>query len=155
MKRPPAFYFAAVWSLLMLFMGLSVLSPKQSPTPPGGFSSGSMVGLVVFAIVIWQAVGLFRMRRLNHWLAVGVLALMTAGMLIFVSLRLIQGGGLRILGIVAIPTAAALNIWGIWYLTRRPLLDFATRFAAEHDKERHSRMAQKISQKKVSDETRS
>lgn len=94
MKRPVAFYFVTVWSLLMLFMGVSVLTPTRSPDASGGTSGGSYFGLVILAIVIWQAVGLFRMRRLNHWLAVGLLVLWTAGMLLTVTLRLIQGRGL-------------------------------------------------------------
>ena len=155
MKRPVAYYFVAIWSLLMLFMGASALAPTRSPEASDAGSGWSYFSLVILTIIIWQAVGLFRMRRLNHWVAVGVLVCWTAAMLIYVALRLIQGRGFPIQGIVLIPTAAALNILSAWYLMRRSFLDFAARFATERDKEKHSRMMQKISQKKVSDETRS
>jgi hypothetical protein len=48
----------------------------------------------------------------------------------------------------------ALNLLSAWYLYRRSFREIAVQFVAERDKEKHSRMMQKISQKKILDDLR-
>jgi len=49
----------------------------------------------------------------------------------------------------------SIYLLSVWYLSRRSFREFAVQFVTEYDKEKHSRMMQKVSQKKILDDIRS
>lgn len=52
---------------------------------------------------------------------------------------------------VSVLVSCAVNVTIIWYLGRRKFRQFADEFVAEREKEKRSRMMQKVSEKKISE----
>ncbi len=158
MKRPRLFVLVAVWCCLALVMQASYLTRPARAYQAAGepvpvFWSFAPLAAVVF--IVWQMVGLVRLRRFHRWFAVvffgwwGVCLAWNANILL-------RRPGVKVLAsIVLFSALVALNILSAWYLSRRTFREFAVQFVAEQDKERHSRMMQEASQKKMLDDIRS
>lgn len=56
--------------------------------------------------------------------------------------------------VVLFSVLVAFNLLSAWYLSRRTFREFSVQFVAERDKEKHSRMMQKVSQKRILDDIR-
>jgi hypothetical protein len=110
--------------------------------------------LVAFGFVVWETVGLVRLRRFHRWFAVAFCT-WWAIVLVWNSTIALRRPTVRLVpAILVFSVLVALNLLSAWYLSRRSFREFAVRFVAERDKEKHSRMMQKLSQKKILDDIR-
>ena len=155
MKRPRTFYFVAAWCCLALLIQTSFLIE-----PPRAYQAAgepvpvlwTILPLVATGFVIWQTVGLVQLRRFNRWFAV-VFFIWWAIVLIWNSTIVLRLPTVKLLpAIVGFSVPVALSLLSAWYLSRRRFRECSVQFVAERDKEKHSRMMQKISRKKILDD---
>jgi hypothetical protein len=156
-KRPIPIYFVGVWSFIVLTLQTRSLAKLAESLLSDGQDAtrlwSSFRGLLLI-LVIWHAVRLCQLRPFNRWLSTVSFfwAAISAIWFVFVMsgnpevhLSVIVGSAISVL----------LSLAAGFYLVHRRFRDYAARFVAERDKERNSRIMQRISQKKVLKETQS
>jgi hypothetical protein len=162
MKRPRIFYVVAVWSCLALLIQASYLARPSRAYQAAGEAVPvlwTILPLVALGFVIWQTVGLVQLKRFNRWFAV-VYFIWWAIALIWNSTAALLNPAVKPLPAIALfSVLVALNLLSAWYLSRQSFREFAVEFRverdkilAERDKEKHSRMMQKVCQKKILDD---
>jgi hypothetical protein len=160
MKRPLPIYFVAAWCFFAFELQIGTLSDRlKAHLPEGQMLVGLLqsIHLLVFIFVVWHIVRLIQLRALNRWLSIVFFLLWTAIMtgnsvVIFLSVYDRLHSPLRLLLVML--TFSALNIASACYLARRRFREFAVQFVAERESLRHSRMMQRISEKKLAHEVR-
>jgi hypothetical protein len=111
--------------------------------------------LIALGFAVWQAIGLFQMRRFNRWFAIVFLGCWAIFLIWKAPVALRRPEVKLIPATVLFCVLIAFNLLSVWYLSRRSFREFAIQFVAEHDKEKHSRMMRKVAQKKILDDIRS
>jgi hypothetical protein len=158
MKRPRIFSLIAAWCCLALVIQASFLTrPLKAYEAAGKQVPLLWYYLPLFALgfVVWQIVGLVRLRRFNRWFAVAFF-IWWAIALVWNFITAVGRPTLTLVpATVFFSVLISLNLLSAWYLCRRSFREFAVRFAAERDEEKHSRLMQRVSQKKVLDDIRS
>ena len=158
MKRPRMFYLVAAWCCLALLMQTSYLvrlarTYQAAGEPVPGL--WSILPLVAVGFVVWQTVGLVRLRFFNRWFAV-VFLVWWAIALIWNATIVLPRPTVKLLpASVFFSVLVAFNLLSAWCLSRRTFREFSVQFVAERDKEKHSRMMQKVSQKQILEDIRS
>src|SRR5438094_3124173 len=146
MKRPRIFCFVASWCCLAMLIQASYLTRPMKPYQAAGEPTPVLwyyLPLFALGFVVWQTVGLVRLRRFHRWFAV-VFFIWWAIVLVWNSTIALRGPTVKLLpAILLFSVLVALNLLSAWYLSRRSFREFAVQFAAERDKEKHSRMMQK------------
>ncbi len=158
MKRPRIFCFVAAWCCLALLTQVNGLVARPMKAYQAAGETIPMlwynVEAVGFAVVAWLTVGLVQMRRFYRWFAV-VFFVWWGIVLIWNARIVLHHPNVKPLrAALAFSLFVALNLSSAWYLCRRRFREFAVQFVAEHDKEKISRMMQKIAQEKVLDDIR-
>jgi len=157
MKRPRTFYFVAAWHPLALLVQASYITG-----PSKAYQAGepvpwiwTILPLVALGFVVWQTVGLVRLRRFHRWFAIVFFSCWTVTLVWNATIVLRRPTVKLLPAIVLFSVLVAFNLLSAWYLSRRTFREFAVQFVAERNKEKHSRMMQKVAQKKILDEIRS
>ena len=88
-----------------------------------------------FAFVVWQTVGLVRLRRFNRWFGTVFLGWWTISTLWNIS-TILSGRGTNPTSRIIIFVALVFNVLSVWYLSRRSFREFAVQFLTEQDKEK-------------------
>jgi len=153
MKRPRALYLVAAWCCFALVMQASALTRPLRQYFAAGESPPMLLGflpLLGLGFAIWQTVGLVRLRRFHRWFAVVFFAWWTV-MLVWNGSIVFRSPKLKLLPAVILFSILFLfNLLSVWYLSRRSFREFAVQFVTEYDKEKHSRMMQKVFSKEDS-----
>jgi hypothetical protein len=109
--------------------------PAGAPLPPWLF----YLPLLVFAFVVWQTVGLARLKRFNRWFAVVFFAWWAVA-LVWNATVALRSPTVKLLPATAFfSVLIGLNLSSAWYLSRRTFREFAVQFVAERAKEKQSR----------------
>jgi len=115
----------------------------------------TILPLVAVGFVVWQTVGLVRLRLFNRWFAV-VFLVWWAIALIWNATIILPRPTVKLFPAIGLfSVLVTVNLLSAWYLSRRTFREFSVQFVAERDEEKHSRMMQKVSQKKILDDLRS
>ena len=158
MKRPPLFTVVVAWSSLVLLVQFASLNrPSRDYLEAGERVPGELTLFSLFALgfVIWQTVGLVRLRRFHRWFAVCLLSLWSAT-LVWNATSVFRRATVDLLpAVLLLSTLVSFNLLSIYYLSRRSFRAFAVQFVAERDNERHSRIMQKVAQKRMQHEIQS
>ena len=158
MKRPRMFYLVAAWCCLALLLHTSYLvrlagTYQAAGEPVPGL--WSILPLVAVGFLVWQTVGLVRLRLFNRWFAV-VFLVWWAIALIWNATIILPRPTVKLFPAIGLfSVLVTVNLLSAWYLSRRTFREFSVQFVAERDEEKHSRMMQKVSQKKILDDLRS
>lgn len=156
MKKPLPIFFVAAWCLFALLLTLDGAKQSLKAHLPEGQTNESLLNsLTGFAgiLAIWHVFRFVQLKSFNRWLSVVFFGLWTFTLTWNVIVIFPQLEHSLVLLVFIIP--AVLNLVSIGYLVRRSFREFAVRFVAEHEKERHSRLMQKTAQKRMEDEMRS
>jgi hypothetical protein len=108
--------------------------------------------MAAFAFIVWQMVGLIRLKPFHRWFAVVFFISWALALAWNFTVTVVIRGSLAKL----FPAAAVfsvlilLNLVSAWYLSRRSLRVFAVQFVAEHEKQLMRNAAQKRMQKEIS-----
>jgi hypothetical protein len=151
MKRPALIYFIAAWCFLGLAVQVRGLSRLVAPYLAQGQSLaevGKTLSGVGGVLVIWHVVQLIQLKSLNRWISIVFFSWSTTK-IIWTFAVLAHRLERPFLSAAVLLAFCIFNVGSIWYLTRRGFRDFADQFVSEREKEKHSRMMQKISQKKL------
>jgi hypothetical protein len=158
MQRPKSTYLAATWCTVALLFQVGQLSRIIRPyretgeTPPPWVA---ILPLFIFAFVIWEAYGLTRLRAFQRWFAVVFLSLWTVTLTWNFGLVLLAGSAHPVRILVAWLVIGSLNAAAVWCLCRRSFREFAAQYVGEQQREKHSRMMEKVSQKALAKELKS
>jgi hypothetical protein len=151
MKRPIPLYFVAGWC----FLGLAVQLSSISRLVASHFAQGqalielrNILSGIGGILALWHVARLLQLKSFSRWLSVGFFGLWTLT-LAWNAVALAPRFEKPQRAIPALLVLAMLNVGSIWYLVRRSFRDFAVQFESEQAKEKHSRMMQKISQRKI------
>ncbi len=131
MKRPIGIYFVTVWCAIGWLIQVSYLSRLVKPYDETGQPPSFLVmalPLVVTAFLVWQVVGLVRLRAFPRWFCVGFLTWWTC-VLTWNSIVGFSRPGTKPFGIVvAWAVIGGLNAASVWYLTRRSFRQFCAAY---------------------------
>jgi len=97
---------------------------------------------------VWHVVRLIQLKFFNRWFSILFFGWWAQG-LAWNSIDILQRPERTVRPILVLLSFALLSVASVWYLLRRSFREFAVRFVAEQEREKHSRMLQKISQKKI------
>jgi hypothetical protein len=151
MKRPLPIYFVAAWCFVGLAVQVSGLSRVVAPYLAQGQASAEVrntLSGVGGVLVIWHVVRLIQLKSLNRWISIVFFSLWTVT-LIWNSFVLAHRLERPFRPVAVFLAFCLLNVGSVWYLTRGRFRDFAVQFVSERENEKHSRMMQKISRKRV------
>jgi hypothetical protein len=150
-KRPIAVYFIAAWSFLVLTMQIGELT-RLGERHFSGWQDAEQLwrsfrGLLTI-LLVWHSVRLIKLKPFNRWLAIVSFAVATISLIIFI-FKMSQKleSPFRLLAVSA--TYGLLSLTSGLYLAHHRFRKLAVRFIAEREKERNSRIMQKVSQKAV------
>ena len=151
MKRPRSLYLVAAWCCLGLLTQTGyVIRPtmrylQAEQSPPMLFAFLIPLGL---AFVVWQTVGLARLRPFYRWFATVFFAWWTIST-VWNTITILSRRSTKPATLIMIFVALVFNVLSVWYLSRRSFREFSVQFVTEQDKEKHSREMQEISQRKI------
>ena len=138
-KRPLGIYFVAGWCFVLMLTNSAPLSRLGKPYKAAGQEPPLWIGflcLVCLVFIIWQAVGLIRLRRLHRWICILFLSLSTVmfGWNAFVICLSFDSAPEILWMAVFWLIFSSLNIASIWYLARPNFRNFCCDFAEENRK---------------------
>lgn len=148
MKRPLLFKFIIAWCFVALVIQASGLTRPAAAYRAAGETVPifwSLLPMAALCFVIWQAVGLFRLKRLNCWIA----TVFFAGWALWIlwhAVVLLANHPNRTFALrvsLIFIAVATLNLACAWYLSRRPFRELATQFRKERERELMLRIANK------------
>lgn len=152
MKRPRIIYLVAAWCFLGLLMEISILTRPGRAYEVAGQAVPvlwTVLPIVAFGFMIWQTVGLIRLRRFQRWFAT-VFFCWWGVALVWNATFALRAPTVKFFpALTVFCTLIAFNLLSAWYLSRRSFREFAVRFVAEREEARRSRMMQKASLKKT------
>jgi hypothetical protein len=154
MKRLRLFYFVAAWCCLALVLQASYLTRPARAYQAAGEPVPvlwTFLPFVALGFVVWQTVGLVRLKRFHRWLAVIFFGWWSAILVWNATISLRQSTVKPLPAIVLFSVLIAFNLLSVWYLSRRTFREFAVQFVAE----RNSFLMQKTAEKRTRDEIRS
>jgi hypothetical protein len=156
-KRPIPIYFVAVWSFVVLTVQTRALARLLESYFPGDQDAahlwGSFRGFLLI-LVLWHTVRLIQLKAFNRWLSVVSFVWATISVIYF-TLIVSQKVESPLRVVLAASISGLLSTASVTYLAHPRFRDHAIRFVAEREKEKSSRMMQKISQKRILDDIRS
>ncbi|TAK97819.1 MAG: hypothetical protein EPO07_12690 [Verrucomicrobia bacterium] len=151
MKRPLPIYFIAAWSFLVLVnRSNGLIAILKSQLAEGQFHNDLWVYLRGFLAIlfVWHAFRLAELKLFNRWLTVAACLWWTVTVA-WNTVVLYQEFQTPLRGIAIVSAISVLNIACVWYLMRPSFRKFASQYVTEHEKEKHARDMQRISQKKI------
>ena len=110
----------------------------------------SFRGLLLI-LVLWHVVRLIKLKPFNRWVSVVSFALATVSVIRFMFVVSQQSEN-PFMVIVFSSISGLLSLTAGLYLAHRKFREYAIRFVAEREKEKHSDMMQKVSQKAILDD---
>ena len=160
MKRPLPIYFIAAWCFFAFELQIGLLSGRLKARLPEGQMLVALLQtlhLPIFIFVVWHIIRLIQLRAFNRWLSIVFFVLWTAIMIgnsvvILLSADDRLHSPLRFF--LSLLTFSTLNIASACYLAGRRFREFAVQYVAERESIRHSRMIQRLSQRKLAHELR-
>jgi hypothetical protein len=156
-RHPRFFSLIAAWCCLALSVHASALTRPMKAYETAGKQVPLLwyyLPLFALAFVIWQTLGLVQLRRFNRWFAVVFFVWWAMSLLWHSTIALRRPSVKLVPAILIFSVLVTLNLLSTWYLCLRSFREFAVRYAAERDKEKHSHLMQKLSQKKILDDAR-
>jgi len=111
--------------------------------------------LLAIAFVVWQTVSLAQMRRFNRWFAVAFFLWWTIALIWRATAGLQRPGVSVVRALTVYSVLITTNLLSSWYLSRPSFRAFAVQFVTEAEAEKHSRLMEKIAQKRIRDDSRS
>ena len=151
LRRPIPIYFIAAWCFLGLNQYTNLLTCVLKRKFAGVEAAGqtwSLLGTLLFILVIWHTVRLVQLRPFNLWFSVAFFILWT--LLIIVGMFLVTHKEES-----PFPTIVGCAVRGLFcltsalYLLRRQFREFAVRFVAERERPKNLKMMQKVSQRRI------
>ena len=134
MKRPASLYLVATWHAITLFPVVRVVARLATIDPANGTVTPFWVPpltLLVFGSLIWQVIGLLRMRAFHRWIAVTAHLYFTAVSTWNYLHMLAAEPQSPVLTTAAWLGMSIFNVGLVWFLSRRSFRDIAAQYVAE------------------------
>ena len=152
-KRPLTFWFVAAWCCVAMLIQASYLTRPLKAYRAAGEQPPELLRylpLAALLFLIWQMVGLVRLKPFHRWFAVVffIFWAFTLGWNFAVLVTRPETNLSRAVPLFSI--LILLNLLSAWYLSRRSFREFAVQFVAERERQLMRNASQKAVQKEIS-----